>query len=201
MGNVCQGQLPGSGHLTAQQLSCGALSRVTQIERWLLNVTNFATQAFDQQHRVTQSTFNELSIYLGSHPAFILSAANNHSSEEATGLCCSVSICVFLKQIIRKRKMLSLGEIGLLPAAVCRRYVRGSRSTSALGRPFTIPVGASAAWGETWRAQMVVFALQVVHLHEPQWLSASKEAENQRGFVSSSKCCEAAPEAGDFIES
>lgn len=32
-----------------------------------------------------RSTFNELCIYLGSHTAFILNIANNHSSKGATG--------------------------------------------------------------------------------------------------------------------
>lgn len=46
----------------------------------------------------------------------------------------------------------------------------------------------------------MVFDTQIVlHLHEPQWLSADKVIENQGQFLSKSKYSEEAAPAGDFI--
>lgn len=46
----------------------------------------------------------------------------------------------------------------------------------------------------------MVFDTQIVlHLHEPQWLSADKVIENQEQFLSKSKYSEEAAQAGDFI--
>lgn len=94
--------------------------------------------------------------------------------------------------------------MGSLCVTICKRGVReAARDDQSREDPFQTPrvsLQPQHGGGEMWRVQMMVFDTQIVlHLHEPQWLSADKVIENQEQFLSKSKYSEEAAQAGDFI--
>jgi len=110
---------------------------------------------------VIQSTFNELCIYLGSHAAFILTIANNHSSKGATGSASHFQFLPFKGDNDGKKVALGTGSA---PSAAHR-----------MGRGAVFPILVPRAPGPS----AVLWQLEVLRVH------AAEELLGQRGR----ECC------------